>query len=1158
MKHTKNPFGLHCLNKLNEVGLALTSLICFALICFFAPAASAQSNAVFKDNVVVLDRDESYVDLRGKVFVFEDKFRKYNLASAWKEINAAPEKLRIKHHSLTLDTPSSSYWMLLNVRNQSQSENWVLDFGDTFMGRTGFVSKIMVYDVTAKQVVLKIFGDTEGQITNPDNLIQRALSLDLPKDKVTQLMLYVEPAEKKPLAIAPRLVRKAAYFSDGFKSMDRYDLTIYVYLGLFFMMLTFTLMYRKPHQVFGVLFLMFGLIHYMVENTAFYIGTGIYEHALFFSYILTQISVFYFYYNYFYDKVLSTTFMRQVSMVIPALALVVTGFSVVAVPADYSYLVFLSAIAMMAIMHLFLMANNIKSKVPAKWLAIAAGTAYIVSYLVGSIFVEYALPQYAPYVTYIYVYGQLAMSSLLILSMPIRRLDVSKSTSPLSGLGKSALPASGSNFGDSKDMADRERLLRVLDRERELLEEARTREAQKTDEMRRAKEVADEANQAKSAFLAVISHEIRTPITGVLGMVKLLLGTQLTSTQKDYAQTIQDSGDAMLALLNDILDYEKIESGNLDLEMISFDVRRLMQGIERLMTGHAEAKKIGLALSIEPEVPEYIVGDPTRLRQVVLNLLSNAIKFTEYGEVSIIVKKIDVGTADSSNTMGLSGDQPMHSVYFGVQDSGIGLSAEAQKTLFTPFTQAKAETTRKYGGTGLGLSICQKLVNAMGGEISVSSKEHEGSTFFFTIDMQEGDAAEAQSEEAGGSDSERITDKVFNILAVDDNSINLKVLNGFIDKLGHKCTKVESGEEAIEHINAAKYDLVLMDVNMNGMSGLETSRHIRAMDHIEKSCVPIVALTGHTAQDAVHECYSAGMDDFLLKPVNPKNLNMIFGKLERNEFANELTTKKYNDIRQSLMNDASAADQITAIEEEQVEVDNTSAEMSLDGRAQAAGMELSLDANDLPPLPSQKENQEISLDDLPPLPSQLDANDVNEGIVEEQIQDEPPIASLDEGPQVAPLQQFVDAEEKQTAQDDDVDALVANVAPEVETEDPTYLADIEARGEIFESSLLEALKLSMSNDELMSLVDGFDEKGQEILSSIQEAYSSKDWVSLAARSHEMKGMSGNFGLRALSEIMKELEVIVKTKRLGEAEYFVVRAPMAYNLGIKRIRAWIQG
>ncbi len=236
-----------------------------------------------------------------------------------------------------------------------------------------------------------------------------------------------------------------------------------------------------------------------------------------------------------------------------------------------------------------------------------------------------------------------------------------------------------SRIRQAKDGSENARLLKVIEHERSVLQELRDRELQQNEDMRRARDDADLANRAKSAFLAVISHEIRTPMSGIMGMVRLLLDTTLSRDQRDYAKTIQDSGDAMLALLNDILDFEKIESGKMDLEIVDFDLMRLVNDIMTLMSGHANQKKIILKADIDASVPRYIRGDPVRLRQVLLNLTGNAIKFTSEGSVVLTVKTVADG---GQSRIG------WNQIYFGIRDSGIGISKEAQKNLFNPFSQA--------------------------------------------------------------------------------------------------------------------------------------------------------------------------------------------------------------------------------------------------------------------------------------------------------------------------------------------------------------------------------------------------------------------------------------------------------------------------------------
>ena len=426
----------------------------------------------------------------------------------------------------------------------------------------------------------------------------------------------------------------------------------------------------------------------------------------------------------------------------------------------------------------------------------------------------------------------------------------------------------------SKENTEQERLLKVIEQERKVLGELRKSEARRTEEMRKAKDEADLANKGKSAFLAVVSHEIRTPMTGIMGMVRLLLDSNLTKEQKEYAQTIQDSSDAMLALLNDILDFEKIEQGKMAFENISFDLHRLVQGVATLMNGHAAQKGIELKTKIGDELPRYVKGDPNRLRQVLLNLTGNAVKFTSEGSVTItaeLMKKAD--------------NNEEYEIYFGVTDSGIGISEEAQKNLFNPFSQADSSISRKFGGTGLGLAISKGLVQGMGSNININSNEGEGSTFFFTMTMpsgQSGDVTKAEKERANVMD----TSRPLNILAVDDNEVNLKVIAGFMEKEPHKIMTANSGEEALSMINQHEFDVVLMDIEMPGIKGDEATRQLRESANEKTKNLPVIALTGNVMPDDIERFYNAGMNGTLAKPIDPDKLKVTIAKASQGVFDN--------------------------------------------------------------------------------------------------------------------------------------------------------------------------------------------------------------------------------------------------------------------------------
>ncbi len=392
----------------------------------------------------------------------------------------------------------------------------------------------------------------------------------------------------------------------------------------------------------------------------------------------------------------------------------------------------------------------------------------------------------------------------------------------------------------------------------------------------RSSELAAEAaraNAAKSEFLANMSHELRTPMNGVIAMAGLLSTTLLTGEQRNYVGVIRKSGKHLMTIINDILDYSKIEARRMGLEEVSFSLAEVMNELMPLLQAGADEKGLHLHCVIEADVPAIVRGDPARLRQILLNLASNAVKFTEQGNVSVRV------SVDSRELQQLV-------LRFTVNDTGIGIAAEQLPLIFDPFTQADSSTTRRFGGTGLGLSISRQLVELMGGELEVTSREGEGSVFSFTARftlIQTGEVALLAEEHV----NELIKHSVayseqrgkYKILVVEDNPINQRVAGALLEKAGFSFTLVESGYEALQRLENEPYDLVLMDCQMPGLDGYETTSLIRSANvAVIRNDMPIIAMTANALEGDREKCLEAGMDDYIAKPIELSQLIPLIEK----------------------------------------------------------------------------------------------------------------------------------------------------------------------------------------------------------------------------------------------------------------------------------------
>ena len=994
---------------------------------------------------------------------------------------------------LTLGAAGVPHWVVMTVNNQTQNESWVLNLGKHIDGRIGLIDKIFIYDHTARKRVIDTVSATQVPGAKAEIFNATAVPIHINRGKSATLVMYIVPRPGLPLTIGFDFLPESAYMEMTNSPMVGTNIAYLLFATVIGFHLAVMILMRAWGNATLILYFMAQFLLFSWNNNVTY-SPLLHAQTIAALLALLSMALGYAVTKIFFGISRYDGPLFRMLVVVPGIIISLTLISILLLPAD-SIIRHMILAAALIVGYLFLvlisLAQVVQGKSGAQYMALGWGFVLIGAFMTIFSSLNVLIPSVFTVCAYWYALLPQALLTGFAVVMYYLRQDIDREQGDLEYAQETEQV---NKIIQNREGQEFNRLKRLVEHERQVMQELRDREIQQNEETRKARVTADEANRAKSAFLAVVSHEIRTPMTGIMGMVRLLLDTSLSTAQKDYAQTIQDSGDAMMALLNDILDFEKIETGNLDLERIDFDLHRLANSINTLMSGHAKNKNIYLKLNLDPSVPRYVIGDPVRLRQVLLNLVGNSIKFTKDGGVTLDI-------VPQPNSEGLARAH-LHKIRFAVRDTGVGISKEAQHNLFRPFSQADSSVNRKFGGTGLGLAISQRLIEAMGNRISIDSEENRGSIFHFTLIMEEGRAIDdAETKESAAEKSV----KAMRILVVEDNVINQKLLKEFISRLGHEVLQALSGEEGIEAVKRERPDFVFMDLELPGISGMGATKAIRALSDDALAKTPVIALTGNVRDEDIRACYAANMNGHLAKPVDPLRLRQMIEKVATNKLDNPV--------------------------------------VMLQDRQEAYTQTTQLSVPTAKPIEKRGEDIEQSA-----IMRHLMGEDAKVAV---------PIKSA-HVPERSRLAELVikDAMSMKLSDEELDEDTFAQAVKAVEQRTPQVIAAAPAGPPVFDKAMLAPLKEGMKPDQLKELIDGLLEKAEEIVLALDVAANTKNMPDICARAHELKGMAGNFGLTELSHTAETLEHAAHEMPAGDVAGLVLSIHSAYERARSEIARWM--
>ncbi len=1051
---------------------------------------------------------------------------------------------------IALGTKPQALWLRAAVTNSTNAATWHLDLGSLLEGRLGALTQLKVVNATTNTV----FIDWDHSAPTPS---QTTVPVTLTPNKTEEIFIAVSFKGFLPAQIVPSLVPESAIATPRISDITLSAISFLLLMATGFF-LPFALIKSRWTYVSYAIYMFgnYGLITYLSH-----LHWNSFAYAENLTFVFTSIAAT----GLIFIITVASRKNPLQGLIAFSLILVSTLFIFIPMTNMQQLQAGLYAITLIAAL---IVAAVKFSKQKKKSTIREAKPFYYATYALAITCTVISCATYAntafnaAWASNLFIFSMIPQIITLFIAVRIHFRQSQKNDQE-NEVKKNRAHHALARLQQSKDAADQARLLRVIERERELLGDLREQEIQRGEEMRRAKEEADAANAAKSAFLAVVSHEIRTPMNGIMGILKLMQDTTPTKEQSDFLLTMQKTGETMVALLNDILDFEKIENGSMELEHINIDLHSMAKGIITLMTGYIQGKNVKLLSEISPDIPRFVMGDPTRLQQVLFNLVSNALKFTEQGSVTI---KLEPGGVDN-----LYNDQC--AIKFSITDTGIGISEEGQKNLFKPFTQAEKSTARKYGGTGLGLAICMRLIKNMGSEIKIHSVINEGTTFYFTLVMDVGYNDSEQNKPLSASQAaadikQEPAIAPLDIAIIEDNDINRKVLQSLLEKDQHTVFAYPSAEEAIEKLTSLHPDIIFTDINLLGMSGLDFTRKIRNaenMPHLKD--LPIVGLTGNVRPEDLEEMKQAGLNGSIAKPID------------------------YNKVHEILRN-------VTPTEKPQNTdaTDSSGNTGNVTPPAAAPKKPSQVDALSAPFKPQEDSNNisATKATEAPytPVPPQENASTLSTPAPSETPQPTPPQEQSLYTPQpqqISPLQELAHQTPIEATQHPESAAVITSnhapspestqakepaEAPSVpdtppETSQPQAPAPEQAPPASTESSasndlppenydmtMLNSLMESLGKDTFIELVDGCLDQVDIIVAAMQEGDKQGDADYIRARMHELKGMAYNFGLKQIGDLAKIGEDSAKDGDLETALSMVTTLKNSKDQNRTDLQNWV--